>query len=53
MVSVVLDNLAADRSVEQIVASYPTLQPEDMRAAIAYAASLSHERVIPLSAVQV
>lgn len=38
MVSVILDNLAANRTVEQIVASYPTIAPEDMPAAIAYAA---------------
>ncbi|MEN6425411.1 MAG: DUF433 domain-containing protein [Phycisphaerales bacterium] len=45
MVSVVSDNLADGRSVEQIVASYPALTPEVVRAAIAYAAELSHERI--------
>ena len=53
MVSVILDNLAAKRTVEEIVASYPTISPEDVMAAIAYAASLSHERVIPLSTIEV
>ncbi len=43
MVSVILDNLADGLSVEQIVASYPGLIPEAVRAAIAYAAGLSHE----------
>ena len=42
MVSVILSNLAAKRTVEEIVASYPTVKPEDLTAAIAYAASLSH-----------
>jgi uncharacterized protein (DUF433 family) len=38
MVSVILDNLAANRTVEQVVASYPTIAPDDVSAAIAYAA---------------
>jgi len=41
MVSVILSNLAAKRTVEEIVASYPTVKPEDVTAAIAYASSLS------------
>lgn len=49
MVSVILDNLAVGRGVEQILTSYPTLKTEDVQAAIAYAAELSHERVIPIS----
>ena len=43
MVSVILDNLADGLSIEQIVANYPSLTPEAVRAAIAYAAELSHE----------
>jgi uncharacterized protein (DUF433 family) len=35
MVSVVLDNLAAGKSVEEVVQLYPTLRPEDVAAAIA------------------
>ena len=50
MVSVILDNLADGLSVEQIVANYPGLTPEAVRAAIAYAAELSHERVRSLPA---
>ncbi|HZN37654.1 MAG TPA: DUF433 domain-containing protein [Planctomycetota bacterium] len=34
MVSVVLDNLAAGKSIEQIMSSYPSLQREDVQAAI-------------------
>ena len=50
MVSVVLDNLAAGLALEQITKSYPSLTREDVRAAIAYAADLARERVLPLSA---
>jgi uncharacterized protein (DUF433 family) len=46
-VSVVLDNLAAGLSAEAIVASYPPLSPDDVRAAIQYAADLAHERILP------
>ncbi len=35
MVSVILDNLAANRTVEQILASYPSLARDDVSAAIA------------------
>lgn len=46
MVSVVLDNLAADQTPEEILQLYPTLRREDVAAAIAYAAELARERVI-------
>ena len=50
MVSVVLDNLAAGLSVDEILKSYPTLNRESIQAAIAYAAELTRERIIPISA---
>jgi uncharacterized protein (DUF433 family) len=50
MVSVVLDNLAAGLKPQEITTSYPSLTPEDVQAAIAYAADLARERVLPLSA---
>lgn len=50
-VSVVLDNLAAGRSAEEIVSDYPTLSVDDVRAAIAYAAELTREHVIPLAKI--
>lgn len=50
MVSVILDNLAAGLTVEEILHSYPTLTREAIAAAIAYAAELASERVIPLPA---
>ena len=46
MVSVVLDNLAAGLSPAEIVRSYPSLQPDDVAAAMAYAAELACERVV-------
>lgn len=50
LVSVVLDNLAAGLTPDDIVCSYPPLTPEAVRAAIAYAAELARERVVALSA---
>jgi len=50
MVSVVLDNLAAGQSADQIVQLYPTLRREDVAAAMAYAAELARERVVSISA---
>jgi uncharacterized protein (DUF433 family) len=47
-VSVVLDNLASGLTPEAIVASYPSLTIEDVRAAIAYAAETLRERVITI-----
>ena len=48
MVSVVLDNLAAGESETSILASYSSLKQEDVRAALAYAAELARERIVPL-----
>lgn len=47
-VSVVLDNLAAGLTPDEIVASYPSLRTEDVRAAVAYAAELARDRVLEL-----
>jgi uncharacterized protein (DUF433 family) len=50
MVSIVLDNLAAGLTPDAIANSCPSLTREDIQAAIAYAADLARERVLPLSA---
>ena len=50
MVSVILDNLADGVNEDEILKSYPSLKPEDIKAAIAYAAELSRERQVSLSA---
>lgn len=49
MVSVVLDNLAAGVSSEEILQSYPSLTPEDIQAALAYAAEIARERIVTVS----
>lgn len=50
MVSVILDNLAEGVSEEEIIKSYPSITSEDIKATIAYAADLSRERTVGLSA---
>ena len=46
MVSVILDNLAEGVSEEEILKSYPSIVPNDIKAAIAYAAELSREKLV-------
>lgn len=49
LVSVILDNLAEGLTVKEIIAEYPELKPEDIKAAIAYAAELAREEdLVPL-----
>ena len=48
MVSVILDNLAAGQQTDAILQSYPSLAPEDINAAVAYAAELTRERTVVL-----
>lgn len=48
MVSVILDNLAEGFGEKEILKSYPSLEPEDIKAAISYAAELSRERLVSL-----
>jgi len=48
MVSVILDNLAAGSGEEEILRSYPSLTRLDIQAALAYAAELTKERLIPV-----
>ncbi len=47
-ISVILDNLADGVSREDIIKSYPSLKPEDIDAALAYAALLAKERQIAI-----
>lgn len=49
-VAVVLANLAAGLSLDEIIRSYPSLTPQAIKAALAYAADLAEERVLPLPA---
>jgi uncharacterized protein (DUF433 family) len=48
MVSVILDNLAAGVRREEILASYPSLQPVDLDAALGYATELAREGTLAL-----
>jgi uncharacterized protein (DUF433 family) len=48
MVSVILDNLAANIARDEILQSYPTLKAADIDAAVSYAAELARERIVPL-----
>ncbi|HTB07689.1 MAG TPA: DUF433 domain-containing protein [Bacteroidia bacterium] len=49
MVSVILDNMAEGLDTEEILKSYPSLHKTDIKAAIAYAAELLHERIVSLA----
>lgn len=50
LVFVVMDNLAALISPEEMIKSYPTLTLEGIKAAIVYAAELTKERVLEIRA---
>ena len=47
-VSLILDFLASGESEVQILAAYPQLGPDDIRAALAYAAEVARERIVPV-----
>lgn len=50
MVSVILDNLAAGLTPGDIIKSYPSLTIKSIQAAIAYAAEISRERILLMTA---
>ena len=51
LVTVILDSLAEGATREEILQSYPSLKPEHIEAALAYAAELARkEMLIPLRA---
>lgn len=47
-VSLILDYLASGDSEAHILANYPQLKPDDIRAAIAYGAEVARERILPI-----
>lgn len=51
-VSLIVENLAEGMKEEEILAAYPQLTREDIMAALAYAAEMTRERVIPLGVGQ-
>ncbi|HKR65519.1 MAG TPA: DUF433 domain-containing protein [Thermoanaerobaculia bacterium] len=46
-VALIIENLAAGTSEEEILEAYPSLVADDIKAALAYAAEVTRERVIP------
>lgn len=50
MVSVIVDNIAAGVSREELLRSYPSIRDSDIDAALQYAAELARERIVPLAA---
>jgi uncharacterized protein (DUF433 family) len=47
-VSLIVENLADGLTEKELLEAYPQLKPDDIRAALAYAAEVTRERVIPL-----
>ncbi len=47
-VSLILDFLASGETPEQVIAAYPQLVADDIRAAIAYGAEMARERMVPV-----
>ena len=48
-VSLIVENLAEGVPEEEILAAYPALSRDDIRAALSYAAEMTRERIIPVS----
>lgn len=49
-VTVVLDNLAGGATAEELFADYPGLPPDAIAAALSYAADLSRDSIVAISA---
>jgi uncharacterized protein (DUF433 family) len=47
-VSLIVENLAEGVGEDEILRVYPQLKPDDIRAALAYAAEMTREHVIPI-----
>lgn len=47
-VSLIMENLADGIAEAEIMEAYPQLKPEDIRAALAFAAEMTREHVIPI-----
>jgi uncharacterized protein (DUF433 family) len=47
-VSLILDFLASGETEVEILTAYPQLQPDDIRAALAYAAEIAREHIVPI-----
>lgn len=49
-VSLIVENLAEGVGEAELLAAYPQLKPDDIRAALCYAAEMTRERIIPAAA---
>ena len=49
-VSLIVDNLAEGVTEAELLAAYPQLKGDDIRAALSYAAEMTRERIIPTAA---
>jgi uncharacterized protein (DUF433 family) len=47
-VSLILDFLAGGMSIDELIAEYPQLTAEDVRASIAYGAEMARERYVEI-----
>lgn len=47
-VSLILDFMASGETESQILSAYPQLQTQDIRGALAYAADVARERIVPV-----
>ena len=47
-VSLILDVLASGQTESEVLTAYPQLQPQDIRAALAYAAEVTREHIVPV-----
>ncbi len=48
-VSLIIDNLAAGASIDEILEAYPHLTHDDIRAALAWAAEMTRDRYVDLA----
>lgn len=52
MVWIIVDCLANGDSVDEVLAAYPSLTRDDVQAALAYAAEMTRERVLPVEVTE-
>ena len=47
-VSLIVDNMAADLTEDEILEAYPSLTKDDLKVALAYAAEMARERFVDI-----
>lgn len=48
-VALIIEHLASGRSEKEILEDYPDLDASDIQAALAYAAEITRERILPMA----